>query len=87
MRYGKLLLVNRPLQNREKWPEFELFANGETQPRRPGSCLWRTKRGAARFRLSVCLFRAALWLTAWQVVEFRSEGPTTAPAGVHPRRQ
>src|SRR5260370_23730749 len=38
IRYGKLLLVNRPLQNREKWPEFELFAHGETQPRRPGSC-------------------------------------------------
>src|SRR5450755_1540403 len=29
IRYGKLLLVNRPLQNREKWPEFELF------------CTWR----------------------------------------------
>src|ERR1019366_6104683 len=65
IRYGKLLLVNRPLQNREKWPEFELFAHGETHPRRPGSCLRGTKRGAARFRLSVCLFGTARWLTAW----------------------
>jgi hypothetical protein len=69
--------VNRPPQNCEKWPEYEFFAHGETQATAAGLLPLGRKRGAGRLRLSVCLFRTGIWLTAWMGLE-RCSAPAEA---------
>src|ERR1022692_497009 len=67
IRYGKLLTRLTGPRKVRKWPQYRLFAHGETRATAAGLLPLGRKRGAGRLWFSVCLFRTGTWLTAWIV--------------------
>ena len=84
--------VNRPPKSAKNGHNSGFLRKARPRQRPPRTLRLGRKRGAGRLRLSVCLFRTGIWLTAWMgragacgTHARRAAGDLRPPAGRVPR--